>query len=35
MINGKKIIVVMPVYNAELNLEQTCNEIPFDMESSL
>jgi glycosyltransferase involved in cell wall biosynthesis len=29
MINGKKIIVVMPAYNAEKTLEQTYNEIPF------
>ncbi len=31
MINGKKIIVVMPAYNAEKTLEQTYNEIPFDV----
>jgi glycosyltransferase involved in cell wall biosynthesis len=31
MINGKKIIVVLPAYNAELTLEQTYNEIPFDI----
>ena len=31
MINGKKIIVVMPAYNAEKILEQTYNEIPFDI----
>ncbi len=31
MINGKKIIVVMPAYNAEKTLEQTYNEIPFDI----
>ncbi|HWZ21025.1 MAG TPA: glycosyltransferase family 2 protein [Cytophagaceae bacterium] len=29
MINGKKIIVVMPAYNAEKTLERTYNEIPF------
>ncbi len=31
MINGKKIIVVLPAYNAESTLEQTYNEIPFDI----
>ncbi len=31
MINGKKIIVVMPAYNAELTLEKTYNEIPFEI----
>lgn len=31
MINGKKIIVVTPAYNAEKTLEQTYNEIPFDI----
>jgi len=31
MINGKKIIVVMPAYNAEQTLEQTYREIPFDI----
>ncbi len=31
MIQGKKIIVVMPAYNAEKTLEQTYNEIPFDI----
>ncbi len=31
MINGKKIIVVMPAYNAEKTLEQTYSEIPFDV----
>jgi glycosyltransferase involved in cell wall biosynthesis len=31
MINGKKIIVVMPAYNAERTLEQTYGEIPFDI----
>jgi glycosyltransferase involved in cell wall biosynthesis len=29
MIDGKKIIVVMPAYNAEKTLERTYNEIPF------
>lgn len=31
MYNGKKIIVVLPAYNAELTLEKTYNEIPFDL----
>jgi glycosyltransferase involved in cell wall biosynthesis len=31
MINGKKIIVVLTAYNAELTLEQTYSEIPFDI----
>ncbi|MCF8368900.1 MAG: glycosyltransferase family 2 protein [Bacteroidales bacterium] len=31
MINNKKIIVVLPAYNAEQTLEQTYNEIPFDI----
>lgn len=31
MLNGKKIIVVLPAYNAALTLEQTYNEIPFDI----
>lgn len=31
MINGKKILVVMPAYNAEKTLEKTFNEIPFDI----
>lgn len=31
MINGKKIIVVMPAYNAEKTLEQTYKEIPGDI----
>jgi glycosyltransferase involved in cell wall biosynthesis len=30
MIKGKKIVVVLPAYNAEFTLEQTYNEIPFD-----
>lgn len=28
VVEGKKIIVVMPAYNAEVTLEQTYNEIP-------
>ena len=31
MIDGKKIIVVMPAYNAEETLEKTFREIPFDI----
>jgi len=31
MINGKKVVVVMPAYNAAQTLEQTYNEIPFDI----
>ena len=31
MINGKKIVVVMPAYNAEKTLKQTYDEVPFDI----
>ena len=31
MINGKKITIVMPAYNAEKTLRQTYAEIPFDI----
>lgn len=31
MIKGKKIVVVMPAYNAEKTLEQTYSELPFDI----
>ena len=31
MIKGKKLVVVMPAYNAEDTLEITYNEIPFDI----
>ena len=31
MINGKKIVVVLPAYNAGQTLEKTYNEIPFDI----
>ncbi len=31
MINNKIITVVLPAYNAELTLERTYNEIPFDI----
>jgi glycosyltransferase involved in cell wall biosynthesis len=31
MINGKKVVVVLPAYNAELTLTKTYSEIPFDI----
>jgi glycosyltransferase involved in cell wall biosynthesis len=31
MIKNKKIIIVLPAYNAALTLEKTYNEIPFDI----
>ncbi|TAF73601.1 MAG: glycosyltransferase family 2 protein [Bacteroidetes bacterium] len=31
MINGKKIVVVMPAYNAAVTLEKTYKEIPFSI----
>ena len=31
MYNGKKVIVVLPAYNAALTLEKTYREIPFDI----
>lgn len=31
MINGKKVVVVLPAYNAAQTLETTFNEIPFDI----
>jgi glycosyltransferase involved in cell wall biosynthesis len=31
MLNNKKIVVVMPAYNAEKTLERTYKEIPFDI----
>jgi glycosyltransferase involved in cell wall biosynthesis len=31
MINGKKLVVVLPAYNAEQTLERTYKEIPFDI----
>lgn len=31
MIHGKKVVVVMPAYNAEKTLEQTYQEIPMDV----
>jgi len=31
MINNKKVVVVLPAYNAALTLQQTYDEIPFDI----
>lgn len=31
MISGKKVVIVLPAYNAELTLKQTYDEIPFDI----
>ena len=31
MINGKKIVVVLPAYNAELTIGKTYDEIPFEI----
>ncbi len=31
MVKGKKIIVVLPAYNAEKTLKRTYEEIPFDI----
>ncbi len=31
MYNGKKVVVVLPAYNAAQTLEKTYNEIPFDI----
>jgi glycosyltransferase involved in cell wall biosynthesis len=31
MINNKKLVVVLPAYNAAMTLEQTYKEIPFDI----
>ncbi len=31
MINGKKVIVILPAYNAARTLERTCQEIPRDI----
>ena len=31
MINGKKLVVVLPAYNAAKTLEQTYNELPMDL----
>ncbi|MEO0728433.1 MAG: glycosyltransferase family 2 protein, partial [Bacteroidota bacterium] len=31
MYKGKKVIAVLPAYNAALTLEKTYQEIPFDL----
>jgi glycosyltransferase involved in cell wall biosynthesis len=31
MIHNKKVVIVLPAYNAALTLQQTYNEIPFDI----
>ena len=31
MLNGKKILIVLPAYNAEKTLENTCSDIPFEI----
>ena len=31
MYNNKKVVVVLPAYNAALTLEKTYKEIPFDI----
>ena len=31
MINGKKVVVVLPAYNAALTVKKTYDEIPFDI----
>ena len=31
MLNSKKIVVILPAYNAEKTLEKTYSEIPFDI----
>jgi glycosyltransferase involved in cell wall biosynthesis len=31
MINGKRLVIVLPAYNAELTLKRTYDEIPFDI----
>ena len=31
MIGNKRVVVVLPAYNAERTLEQTYREIPFDV----
>jgi len=35
MINGKRIVVVMPAYNAEKTLEQTVSELPETVDAKL
>lgn len=31
MIKGKKLVAILPAYNAEKTLKQTYDEIPFDI----
>jgi glycosyltransferase involved in cell wall biosynthesis len=31
MLNGKRVVVVMPAYNAAATLRQTCSEVPLDV----
>ena len=31
MIEGKKLVIVLPAYNAALTLRKTYSEIPFDI----
>src|ERR1051326_4351021 len=31
MLNGKKVVVVMPAYNASRTLRQTYDEVPFEV----
>ena len=31
MYNNKKVVVVLPAYNAALTMEKTIREIPFDV----
>src|SRR4030081_12834 len=31
VLNGKKVVVVMPAYNAARTLERTCSEIPREV----
>ncbi len=35
MLNGKKVVVVLPAYNAELTLEKTIAEVPMDVVDEL
>ena len=35
MLNGKKIIVILPAYNAENTLEKTYKDVPFDIVDSV
>ena len=35
MLNGKKVVVVMPAYNASRTLRQTYNEVPLDVVDEL